>query len=577
MGAAPALKMAASMQGGAIHDQHYGGQTGYTFHRGDGRIDTDTAEAMAIFKQIDEDSSGSLSWEELWRRLHDHGMEDARIEEFYLAVDKDRNGIIDCAEFCDAYARYKSYFVHAPPPQTQSTQLELWYKCPNTACSQTIVNNTGSNTFGCPYCNTVIQGVPSEKPVMVQQTTICINPACGQILLVPTDPSGAASYMFACSTCGQAMTSGQAPSVGTDQTVEQLGGANKNNYDMSHGPTESAMQNMLWEAFMKHDQNNDGNIDKNELHQLLSDLNFPAGNINTDHLIDFPEFASYYNDLMVEVHQGTAAATAAVSAEQLETARHDLESQRTELEEKKLKAAVDESKHMHELDQLRRELADAKQLEEANKAIKASEDEQAAKANQISKLEEQQQAAAIKESQQMAEMAALRAELEERKALDAVLAAQAQEAQEAVLEADVAAVAASEADVAAVAAAVATEKENEMEKKFAEMQAELDDVRRDRLAYRAQAEMAQSEATSTALLLEEHLHSKEVELATIQSTQEALDREYMNNEKATKAVVAQAQAAQADLQDQFTRDQEANAKRVADMRERRRNAGSPSH
>merc|ERR1712166_1548528 len=373
------------------------------------------------------------------------------------------------------------------------------------------------------------------------------------------------------------MTSGQAPSVGTDQTVEQLGGANKNNYDMSHGPTESAMQNMLWEAFMKHDQNNDGNIDKNELHQLLSDLNFPAGNINTDHLIDFPEFASYYNDLMVEVHQGTAAATAAVSAEQLETARHDLESQRTELEEKKLKAAVDESKHMHELDQLRRELADAKQLEEANKAIKASEDEQAAKANQISKLEEQQQAAAIKESQQMAEMAALRAELEERKALDAVLAAQAQEAQEAVLEADVAAVAASEADVAAVAAAVATEKENEMEKKFAEMQAELDDVRRDRLAYRAQAEMAQSEATSTALLLEEHLHSKEVELATIQSTQEALDREYMNNEKATKAVVAQAQAAQADLQDQFTRDQEANAKRVADMRERRRNAGSPSH
>lgn len=562
------------MEGGAIHDQHYGGQTGYTFHPEGPH--TDTSEAMAIFKQIDTDGSGSVSWEELWRRLHDQGMEDARIEELYLAVDSDHNGIIDQSEFCGAYARYKSYFVHAPPPQTQSTQLELWYKCPNTACNQTIVNNTGSNTFGCPYCNTVIQGVPSEKPVMVQQTTICINPACAQILLVPTDPSGGASYMFACSTCGQAMTSGQAPSVGTDQTVQQLGGANKNNYDMTHGPTESAMQNMLWEAFIKHDKNSDGNIDKNELHQLLSDLNFPAGDvdkeftkadINNDHLIDFPEFASYYNDLMVEVHQGTAAATAAVSAEQLETAKNDLEAQHTELEEKKLKAAVKESKYMHELDQLRRELAEAKELEQANTAIKASEEEQAAKANQISKLEEQQQAAAIKESQQMAEMAALRAELEERKAIDAVIAVQAKEAADA----------ASEADVAAVAAAVVAEKENEMEKKFAAMQAELDEVRRDRLAYRAQAEMANQEATTTQMLLEEHLHSKEIELATIQSKQEELNKEYMNNEKATKAVVAQAQAAQADLQDQFTRDQEANAKRVADMRERRRNAASPSH
>ena len=52
----------------------------------------------------------------------------------------------------------------------------VWRQCPNMACSQTIVNNTGSNTFGCPYCNTVIQVATSPTAFTAALPLIIIYP-----------------------------------------------------------------------------------------------------------------------------------------------------------------------------------------------------------------------------------------------------------------------------------------------------------------------------------------------------------------------------------------------------------------
>lgn len=544
-----------------IFNQHYGNQTGYTFHAPVRPSD----EALGMFRQMDLDNSGQLSWEETWRKLTDQGLADHQIEEFFLSVDQNHDGMIDQAEFCSAYMRFKTYFVHAPPPQTQQTKLELWYNCP--ACSKTIVNNTGSNTFACPYCSAVIQGVPSEDPVTVQQTTVCSNTSCQQVLLVPQDKNGAA-FVFACSKCGEVMTAGNAPSVGTNQTVQQMGGVNKHNHSMSHGPTESAMQNMLWEAFVKHDSNNDGSICKAELHQLLGDLNFPLNDvdaefakadINHDRQLDFNEFAIYYNDLLVRMQANSSVATTAVSAEELDKARHSLAERQTELEKKQEKAAIKESKYLHELEQLQRELEDAKQLDAAKKLSLDSEEVTSKAEEALRELEQQDAANAIKESEQMAELEKLKAELEAHKAIQAVADAEAAEAEKAEME----------AEVAALAASAQAEKEDKYAKKLQEMQDELEEVRRERLAYKVQADIANQQATTATATLEEHLHAKQMEIAILHSKQEELDKEQKNTEQATQRVVAQAAAAHEEQQTKYLEAQEANKKRVEEMKARR--------
>jgi len=566
-----------------IHNQHYGNQTGYTFQQpGTTAFHAPTPpsdEALGMFRQMDVDNTGQLSWEETWRKMTDNGLADHQIEEFFLAVDQNHDGIIDQAEFCSAYMRYQSYFVHAPPPQTQKAKLELWYNCP--ACARTIVNNTGSNTFACPYCTAVIQGVPSEDPVTVQQTTLCSNSSCQQILLVPQDKNGAA-FVFACSKCGEVMTAGNAPSVGTTQTVQQMGGVNKHNHNMSHGPTESAMQNMLWEAFVKHDANRGGSICKAELHQLLGDLNFPVNDVDTefakadvnhDKQIDFNEFAIYYNDLLVRMQTNSSVATTAVSADQLNKAKDTLAERQTELEKKQEKAAIKESKYLHELQELQRELEDAKQVEAAKK-LSLDTDQVSSKAEAaLRELEQQDAANAIRESEQMAELEKLKAELEARKAIQAVADA---EAAEAVVQAAEAEEAEKEAEVAAVAAVAQAEKETEEKKKHAEdakkmqeMQDELEEVRRERLAYKVQADIANQQANTATATLEEHLHAKQMEIAILHSKQEELDREQKNTEIATQRVVAQAAAAHEEQQEKYLEAQEANKKRVEEMKARR--------
>eukprot|EP00656_Telonema_subtile_P057497 TRINITY_DN9472_c0_g1_i1.p1 TRINITY_DN9472_c0_g1~~TRINITY_DN9472_c0_g1_i1.p1 ORF type:complete len:172 (-),score=43.18 TRINITY_DN9472_c0_g1_i1:68-583(-) len=154
------------------------------------RPGSDSQEAMVIFSMIDTDKNGFLSWEEIYCNLHDLGFSDPNIEEFFLSVDQDHSGTVDSQEFCAAYARYKHYFqrlVNAPPQQ-QKQKLDLWYRCP--CCAQLVVNNTGSEKFACPHCTCVMQSVPSKKPLIVQQTTVCTNAACKQSLIVPADGNG---------------------------------------------------------------------------------------------------------------------------------------------------------------------------------------------------------------------------------------------------------------------------------------------------------------------------------------------------------------------------------------------------
>eukprot|EP00658_Telonema_sp_P-2_P007261 TRINITY_DN12706_c0_g2_i1.p1 TRINITY_DN12706_c0_g2~~TRINITY_DN12706_c0_g2_i1.p1 ORF type:complete len:275 (-),score=65.81 TRINITY_DN12706_c0_g2_i1:56-880(-) len=191
----------------------------------------DTREAMSIYKRLDMDGNGILSWEEIYRGLHDFGLSDQQIEEFFLSVDTNHSQDIDVAEFCAAFARFRHFFHSATPKE----KLEFWYRCPS--CTQMVINNTGSDLFGCPHCHITIQGVagPNTTPLVVQQTTQCTNPACKTTLIVPSTVQNGSCYAFACPGCGQVMTANQAPSQGFhQQTVAQVEAPAANMYDQAY-------------------------------------------------------------------------------------------------------------------------------------------------------------------------------------------------------------------------------------------------------------------------------------------------------------------------------------------------------
>ena len=51
-----------------------------------------------VCSMIDTNQDGTLSWEEIYLSLHDFGWNDKQIEEFFLTVDSDGDGVVTSQE-----------------------------------------------------------------------------------------------------------------------------------------------------------------------------------------------------------------------------------------------------------------------------------------------------------------------------------------------------------------------------------------------------------------------------------------------------------------------------------------------
>lgn len=327
---------------------------------------SDYDAAMATFRMIDTNQDGTLSWEEIYLSLHDFGWNDKQIEEFFLTVDSDGDGVVTSQEFANSYSRCRHLFSGRQPNRHVKQNLDLWYRCPT--CSQLVVNNTGSNVFACPHCRSVIQSAPSKNPLQVQQTTQCKNVQCRQVLLIPQNVQNGSCFVFACSKCGEVMSANEVPSIGTNQTVAAAGNA----FDHKYGPTERAINDTLWQAFMSYDLDEDQNLCVGELFEMLRTLNFPQecveeefhkADMDQNGKINFEEFCGYYNDLLCRIQKYSTMASPIVPKEKLGEVKSDLEKRQAELEKQQEEAAIKESQMMAELEEMRRKLEEADQSE----------------------------------------------------------------------------------------------------------------------------------------------------------------------------------------------------------------------
>ena len=64
--------------------------------------------AAAIFKAMDCDGNGTLSYSEMHSKLHDFGLGDREIENLFTTLDTNHDGVVSAAEFDAGYAKYHS-------------------------------------------------------------------------------------------------------------------------------------------------------------------------------------------------------------------------------------------------------------------------------------------------------------------------------------------------------------------------------------------------------------------------------------------------------------------------------------
>ena len=77
----------------------------------------DPSVAASVFKELDTDNDGDLSYTELSCRLADFGLGDDEIEALFTKLDKDGNGRISAEEFAEGFEHVLGAGVLAAPPQ----------------------------------------------------------------------------------------------------------------------------------------------------------------------------------------------------------------------------------------------------------------------------------------------------------------------------------------------------------------------------------------------------------------------------------------------------------------------------